>query len=231
MRSPDFFEQFANWTLTVENAEPSAALNGNTFYQVGRGPGEIDHQKIVSNEIGYYGRLNNYALELDVRLFHEAESNVLYQSLKVSDFVADNDNTIDHSGIEWQVQYQPLFSTLLRMTAAYVEVDASREGNGSKLRIYAKETGTLTWMQSWGHKYSTTFNYFIAHDLDGNSAASLRTTIERLDGRLSKGFVISQADAELYVNFQHDLSSDSYIWDELNYHDKTRLVVGVSLDF
>jgi iron complex outermembrane receptor protein len=231
VRSPDFFEQFANWTLEVENAAPSSLLNGNIYYQVGRGPGMIEHQKIVSNELGYYGRLNDYAAELDVRLFHEAESQVLYQSLSVDDFIAENDNTIDHFGIEWQVQVNPFSNTLLRMTAAYVEVDTSREDNGAKLRVYAKETATATWMQGWGSRVSTTLNYFIVKDLDDTNVNSNRSRIERIDGRISKGLNLASIDADIYMNFQHDISSDTYLWDSTYYTDSTRLVLGASVAF
>jgi iron complex outermembrane receptor protein len=231
VRSPDFFEQFANWTLEVENVPQSNLLNGNTFYKVGRGPGMIEHQKIVSNELGYYGRLNDYAAELDVRLFHEAESKVLYQSLSVDDFIAENDNTIDHFGIEWQVQVNPFSNTLLRMTAAYVEVDTSREDNGAKLRVYAKETATATWMQGWGSRVSTTLNYFIVKDLDDTNVNSNRTRIERFDGRISKGLNLASIDADIYMNFQHDISSDTYLWDSTYYTDSTRLVLGASVAF
>ncbi len=231
VRSPDFFEQFANWTFDVENATPFNILNGNTFYQVAIGSGAIDHQKIVSNEIGYYGRLNRYALELDVRVFHEAESNVLYQSLNLEDFSADNDNTIDHTGIEWQIQINPLTDTLVRMTAAYVELDTSREDNGAKLRIYAKETATATWMQGWANQISTTLNYFIVKDLDDTNENSESTRIERIDGRISKGLSVASIDANIYMNFQHDISSDSYLWDSTYYTDSTRLVLGASVDF
>jgi len=230
VRSPDFFEQFAEWALEVENPQPSEILNGSTYYQVGRGPGEIDHQKIVSNEVGYYGRLNDYALELDVRIFYEKESNVLYQSLKVDDFEADTGNTIDHTGIEWQAQVQPWSDTRLRMTAAYVEVDPSKE-SVSKLRIYAKETATVSWMQSWGYKLSSSLNYFIVKDLDDTKSKPERKRIERIDGRLVKGLNIAGIDTEVYMNFQHDISDDSYLWDGYSYTEKTRIVVGAGVNF
>ncbi len=228
VRSPDFFEQFAQWALVVEN--PSTALpNGNTYYQVGRGPGMLDHQKIVSNEIGYYGRLNEYALELDVRLFHEEESNVLYQTLTVDDFEADTGHSIDHSGIEWQIQSEPLPGTLLRMTGAYVEVDPSKKDSGAKLRVYAKETATLTWMQSWGNQFSSTLNYFLVKELDDTNSSTSRNRIERIDGRIAKGLDVASLDAQVYLNFQHDLADKEYLWE--SYTDSTRLVVGIGVNF
>ena len=227
VRSPDFFEQFAEWTLTVE--QPSTPLpNGSTFYQVGRGPGMLGHQEIISNEIGYYGRLNEYSLELDVRLFHEEESNVLYQTLAVDDFAADTDNWIDHTGVEWQVQSEILSGTLLRMTGAYVEIDGNRvDEGGSKLRIYAKETATLTWMQNWGNKLSSTLNYFVMNDLDETSSDSAH--IERFDGRIGQGLSLNDLDAEIYLNFQRELGDTEYLW--ASHTDITRLVVGVSFNF
>lgn len=230
VRSPDFFEQFADWTSVVEDS--SIALpNGNTYFQVGRGPGELDHQKIRSNEIGYYGRLNDYALELDVRIFYEEERDVLYQSLTVDGFSADTDNTIEHTGIEWQIESRPLSDTLLRMTAAYVDVETSRENNGAKLRIYSKETASLTWMQGWGNKLSSTLNYFVAKDLDQLTPTADKLQTERLDGRISKGLAFSSMDADIYLNFQHDISSDAYLWNTHYYTDSTRLVLGAVLSF
>ena len=229
VRSPDFFEQFAQWTFDVENPVSSATLNGNTFYQAGIGPGELDHQKIISTEIGYYGRFQQADLELDVRLFNEQESKVLYQSLTVDDFVADSNNSIDHYGIEWQVQSQPLADTTLRMTGAYVDIDTSREDNGAKLRVYAKETGTLSWLQNWGTGLSSALNYFIVKDLDDLNINDGGTRMERLDGRIGQAVSLPSFDAELFARFQHDLSNDPYLWDELDYEKETRLVFGVSI--
>lgn len=231
IRSADFFQQYANWRFDVEGATSNSDLNGTTFYQVAKGPGELGHQKIVSNELGYYGYFNDDAFEVDVRIFQERQSNVLYQTLTVDDFAADTGNTIEHSGIEWQLEYRPFDMTRLRLTGAFVEVDTSQQDNGSKLRIYAKETGTLSWLQNWRSDVSSTLNYFIVKDLDDTNPSTDRYRIERLDGRLLKRFSVSGVDAEVYLNVQHDLASSIYLWDVTQYTDDTRVVFGATFDF
>ncbi|MEH6347925.1 MAG: TonB-dependent receptor, partial [Bermanella sp.] len=89
VRSPDLFEQQANWSFTLDSAQIDPAqgtLNGTTFYQTQQGPDNLEHQFIESYELGYYGRIPQLDVELDIRVFHEHQADVFYQSLRLSNF-------------------------------------------------------------------------------------------------------------------------------------------------
>ena len=237
VRSPDLFEQDGYWQLTVENAVSAAPLNGTTYYQTQQAPSNLDHQYIRSYEIGYYGRFNQFNSELDIRIFEENLTDVFYQSLRIQQFKTQEDITMKFQGVEWQYSIEPLNHTQLRWVGAYVDastnVDSTHfEREQVLLRVYAKNTHTLSWIQSWGESTSSSVNYILANEYDDlNEIRDERTLIERIDMKVIHGFVLPRGNVELSLNVQHDLSSDPYIWSNSLYKEETRFQLGARFNF
>jgi len=100
------------------------------------------------------------------------------------------------------------------------------------LRVYAKNTTTLTWLQSWPMQINSSLSYMTANKMDQlDNDVTGRFLIERIDGRLAKSLNIASYDMELSATFQHDLSSDPYILSQNFYEDKTRVQFGLSFSF
>jgi iron complex outermembrane receptor protein len=234
VRSPDMFEQNANWTYTLDGATSDAPLNGTTFYLNQQGPNTLEHQFIESYEIGYYGKLALLDLESDVRIFHENLTDVYYQTLRLGEFSTEKNIKIRFEGIEWMLNVTPWEKGRIRWNAALVSAFSNTETlrEISLLRIYAQTTTTLSWLQEWPWQVNSTFTYMKADKMNQlTEIESNRSLIERIDGRLAKFIKISNHEVEVSAGFQHDLSSDSYVQIQNFYEDKTRIQLGLSLSF
>ncbi|MFY0639982.1 MAG: TonB-dependent receptor [Bermanella sp.] len=238
VRSPDLFEQDANWQLTLEDVVANVALNGTTYYQTQKGPGDLDHQYIRSYEVGYYGRFNRFNSELDIRVFEENLTDVYYQSLTLAEIETVNGITMRFQGIEWQYSVSPWASSQLRWVGAYVDADTNvdtQDVNSSDreqvlLRIYAKNTHTMSWLQSWSDDTSSSVSYILANEYDDlNTVSSQRSLIERVDLKLIQSFALPNINVELVANIQHDLTSDPYIYGETIF-TKMKLAFNYRLD-
>lgn len=233
VRSPDLFEQYANWNFEVRNAESDGQLNGTTYYETSQGPGRLDHQHIASTEIGYYGRYQKLDAEIDVRLFHERLTDVIYQSLSLGDFETTTSNRIEFNGIEMQSTFVPWQDGQLRTVAAYIDAETNQDDNEDArrlLRIYAQHQVAVTWLQTWQHNINSAVSYLRTWDYDQlNEAPADRTELERIDARIAKRWVQSDWDVELSLTAQHDLTSDAYVWPQTVYQDRTRAQLGLQV--
>jgi iron complex outermembrane receptor protein len=237
VRSPDLFEQDAYWQLNVENAQASVPLNGTTYFQTQQGPSNLDHQYIRSYEVGYYGRFNRLNSELDIRVFEERLSDVYYQSLTLDDIETINDICMRFQGVEWQYSVSPWSDAQLRWVGAYVDANSNLEGDEASreqvlLRIYAKNTHTISWLQNWNENTSSSVSYILANEYDDlNLERDDRSLIERVDVKVIHSIGLPSSNVELSANVQHDISSDPYIWGDNVYERDTRLQLAARFNF
>jgi len=100
------------------------------------------------------------------------------------------------------------------------------------LRIYARNTTTLSWLQTWPFSINTTLSYLKADKYDqlhpDNESHFL---FERLDARVAKSLNINGYELELSSSIQHNLSSKPYISSNNVYEDETRFQVGLRMSF
>lgn len=237
VRSPDLFEQDAFWQLMVENAQATEPLNGTTYFQTQQGPSNLDHQFIRSYELGYYGRLDYLNSELDVRVFEENLTDVYYQSLTLDDIETINGISMQFKGVEWQYTTSPWDDGQLRWVGAYVDAGSNLKGENADreqvlLRIYAKNTHTLSWLQRWNEDTSSSVSYILANEYDDlNVDKDDRSLIERVDMKLIHNIALPRHSLELSANLQHDIASDPYIWGDNVYERDTRLQLAARINF
>ena len=74
VRSPDMFEEAADWQLRVRDLRPAALGQSEAYVFLGsQAPGSLSQEKIVSRELGYNGHFSSLGLHLDLRLFDERD--------------------------------------------------------------------------------------------------------------------------------------------------------------
>ena len=239
VRSPDLFEQQADWSLTLENPQPNTGLNGTVFFQSSQGAKNLDHQYIESIEIGYYGRLRFMDSELDVRVFKESLTDVYFQSLDIAAIDTFNDLAVDFTGIEWQISLKPLKGTQFRWNAAYVDVQIDNPYSSDEafkqlddntiMNAYAKITSTLLWLQQWPNKINSSLSYILVDSLNSLNAEPKK--LKRIDMRIKNTLSLYQYDVELAISAQSDISDDSYLSQENVYTHKTRVQLSAQLNF
>jgi iron complex outermembrane receptor protein len=234
VRSPDMFEQQADWSFTIDGATSTAPLNGTTFFQNQQGPNTLDHQFIESYEIGYYGKIAWLDLESDVRIFHEHLADVYYQTLRLGEFSTEKNIDIRFEGVEWMLNITPWEKGRIRWNAAWVSAFSNAETLREivLLRIYAQTTTTLSWLQEWPWRINSNLTYMKADKMNQlTEIEGDRSLIERIDGRLAKIINVYDHEVEVSAGFQRDLSSDSYVQIQNFYEDKTRVQLGLSFSF
>lgn len=236
VRSPDLLEQSADWNFLVSNAQSAETLNGTTFYQTAQGPENLDHQLIQSYELGYYGRLATLDSEIDIRIFREELTDVIYQSIKLANLRSIEGNEITFDGVEWQFNSSPWQGTQFRLVGAHVDADwlISDEENLSSttlLRIYARDTVTFAWMQNWAGNDRTSLSYMVANKYDQTNNAAGRNLFERLELYMGNALVVGDLDLEISVTLQHDMSTEPFIRSENVYENNTRAQLGLKASF
>lgn len=236
VRSPDFFEQDAYWNFRVDNAQPSENLNGTTYYQIAQSDKELDHQKIVSRELGYYGRFNALDLELDVKYFVEEQTDVIYQSIRLEGIESVDDNSIEFEGMELQAQLAPWQDGLLRFVGAHIEAEVDSPSGEVEpqtlLRVHAKDQIVFSWFQDWHPKFSSSVSY--AHyskygQMDED--VEDRTRLEQVDINLYSDLKVNGMDVELSLRGQKDLASKHIIDARNQYEDDSRIQIAARINF
>ena len=236
VRSPDLFEQDAFWNFTVDNASPTNILNGITYYQTAQSEVELDHQKIVSRELGYYGRFQTLNAEVDLKYFVEEQTDVIYQSIKLEDFTVFDDNTIEFEGVELQGQFTPWDSGLIRAAGAHIEAEVDTPSGQvdatTLLRVYAQDQLALSWFQDWGHQFSTGLNYILYSKFEQiDEDVNKRDLFERVSISFQSNVRLGRVDVELAFRAQKDIESGGIIEDQNRYEDTTRVQFIAGLSF
>ena len=108
LRTPDIFEEKADWGLTVYDL--SRPVNGNetsadVFLRT-KAQGGLRSEKIWSRELGYLLQDRRWGLSFDTRLFDEKLTHLISNTLNIESFRADNNGTVRLTGAEFQLQWE-----------------------------------------------------------------------------------------------------------------------------
>src|SRR5690606_4929477 len=124
VRSPDMYENNANWRYVLRDV--SGPLDDpRIHYAWARGPGDLDHERMRSREIGYHGHFHRTGLHLDIRAFQERITGMNSQPLKVGDFQPDNASSIEFEGLETELDWHIGTANRIRLAQAYIDFEAT----------------------------------------------------------------------------------------------------------
>ncbi|MCQ4347359.1 TonB-dependent receptor [Pseudomonas stutzeri] len=214
VRSPDMFENHADWSYRVRDLRPAALGLGEALYFAGaRGNGELDQERMRSRELGYNGRFAELGLSLDVKLFHDQIGGLISETLTLEEFRPSNANRLRLRGLESELDWQPGLRDRLRLSHAYIELDASHPHDR---RPTPRHSGSAAWLRDWGHGWSSTLIYYGADLLN-------EYRFERLDLRLAKRLQLASTQLELAGVLQQRLDDEPLGWSD-NLYDARRVV-------
>ena len=230
-RTPDFFEQRANWSYVPTDADPP--LNGSRtvrFYQTAVSPGGLEEERITSREIGYLLRIPKWAGLLDVRVFDDSLTNLISEKLQVSNFEPTNGNSVRLRGAEVQAAVSPTDRWSLFLTYAYLNnSDASTILERTQ---YSRHSGAVgaSYLTLDGWRWSLAY-YGASGDGVGQNYYG------REDLTISKTFKVQKArvDASLILR-RLDRPSTTYFRDfgealESRYDDRLQLFGSLRIGF
>jgi len=233
-RTPDYFEEYAEWTFQLTDIETTADLNGDTYFESFIGPGDLDQQRIRSYELGFYGRSEDGRADTDIRLFREYQYDVIYRWPSTRNADTYTDNEIWYTGIEGQASWQPLDATRLRFNGAYTELTYDLEDGLTEERIfalYAPLTLTTTWMQSWPWQLHTTTSLILGYNYGDKNPSEDATDMKRLDFHLYRPARFAGMQGKVSLRGQRDFSADPYLPGSLAHNSVFRWQAGINLEF
>ena len=134
-RTPDQFEQFANWRYigTALSSNPFNNEDKLTYYAKAVAKGELLPEKIVSNEIGVMFLSDNKNIEFDLRIFNEKQSQLISEKLALTDFNPTNNGNATIIGAELQFSYK--FSPFTLLNASYSYTDSKATTNEKSMSV------------------------------------------------------------------------------------------------
>lgn len=101
-RTPDIFEQKADWSYSLHN------FNVNYFgseplryYFSSRAAGDLENERIASSEIGWH-YAGGKRTDFDVRVFHDRLTNLIGERLHFANFAPTNNGKDTQDGVELQ---------------------------------------------------------------------------------------------------------------------------------
>lgn len=215
VRTPDILENQADWRFSATAVNPAdvtalstiAGSNTFTFFQTGQGTGDAPTEKIVSRELGYYGRFDPVRLAVDLRVFWDrlalAEHNIEIEGSE--GFLIRPTKTFSQQGAELGLDWRPWSSQRFQLNYAYLNMDSRQDGaSDDNLAFVPMHSGSAAWWQDYsnGWQFGTTYAFY--NDLRVN-----QFHFDRLEARLAKRLALTaQQQLELSAVMQTRLSDE-----------------------
>ncbi|WP_404364111.1 TonB-dependent receptor plug domain-containing protein [Marinobacter sp.] len=234
VRTPDAFEQSADWGYRGENIEPeflAPALEGERIIEW-QALGNLEEERIISREISYFGqfRLGDGMLSSEIKLFNDSLRDI------ISGVFADTDSqgnpswdlgnfvALDQRGVELENSLE-FRDSQFRLTYAFLDQEAEYRGPPVKEtreeryirlqgRLTAEHSGSFAWIQQFQHGISGSTAYYVTRDLGEHR-------YDRVDLRLAKTFYQPRQTFEIAAKLQHYVHGEPIMFRDNRYDDHT----------
>lgn len=245
VRTPDAFEQGADWGYRGKNIEPDAFdfLEGERLIEF-QAPGNLHEERIISREISYFGqfRLGEGLLSTEVKLFHDSLRDIISGLIAVDRdprtgeprWDLGNYVALDQEGIEVEssLEFQ---NSQFRLSYAYMnqeedyrgpDVIPDQEARYIRLqgRLTARHSGSFAWIQRYSNSISTSAAYYIARDLG-------EFKYDRVDVRVAKTFYQPRFTYEVAAKLQHYPHDSPIMFLDNRYKDRTHYFFEAAVRF
>ncbi len=222
VRSPDMFENDANWQYLVRDLSPAPFGRTQSYgFTHAYGPGNLEQERMRSQELGYNGHFSSLGLSIDFKLFNDEITSLISEPLRLWSFYPSNDNWLKLHGAELEMNWYTTPGDRLRLTFANTGVEAS---NPLDETLTPRYSGSLGWMHDWGGNWSTALIYYGADELNGHR-------FDRVDLRVAREFRFNETRLELSGQLQQRLDDEPLGWPNNIYNDRHTIRLNAELDF
>ncbi len=241
-RSPDLLEQNPNFQIDVTGLNDNYLnVDEGTFY-LHQWPGarDLDHERISSLELGYYGRFNEPGIELDVKIFREHMENLITDPINIQTLELNANTHMDIEGVEVQLNWEATAKDWLWLTAAYINVDVEGEDtiepDGDVYRSYLTDTrlsAQNSLVASWSHReenWSLTGSYFW-YDAYNQYAKSKDNSYRRAEVNFKVFDRIGKYQPSLGFFVHHVIDSNPLIYSNQRYNTSNLFYVQAGINF
>ena len=163
VRSPDMFENHADWRYNVPGLRPT--VDGNSavdFFINSKSHGQLKQEKITAYELGYNGHFARQRASIDIKVFEEKISRMISHSPRLGSFNLTNNDHIKFTGTELEANWQASHNHRLRLSYAYINERASHKLDQ---KVSPPHSGSISWLYNWGRDWNASVMYFAAQQL------------------------------------------------------------------
>lgn len=228
VRSPDLLEQSPDYSLKITDLTDNyLGLDEGTFFATQTGSyGELDHERITSWELGYFGRLPMYKLDMDIKVYRDHLYQLISDPINLLTPDVSSDTTMNIKGVDWQFIWQPSRQHGLWYSGAYLNADVRLNDTANlttkesvslqavETRLSSEFSHNLSWSASFG-EWRLTQSYFW-HRSYNNFSNGRRTPYRRYEANLQKDWLVRGVTLETSA-FLHRIIDDSPIAYRTNY--------------
>lgn len=237
VRTPDAFEQNADWGYRATNISPEdfAFLNGQRLGPTVQGSGDLTEEQIVSQEISYFAqfRMGSGLLTTEVKYFNDELRDVIAGVLNVDEWTIGNNVALDQQGVELEASLE-YPDTQLRLTYAYLDQDGRYTGPPTdqetdlflrlESRLSAKHSGSIAWIQQYAWDLSSATAFYYVDEF-------ARGPFKRADLRLAKSVYSPRLNYNVALIFQHYFHDTPPVSDDNNIRDPNQVFIEAGLKF
>ena len=198
VRSPDMFENHADWQYYVKDLRPSIGQSTSAdFFMSAQGSGNLQQEKTRAYELGYNGYFAAQKLSFDIKVFDEKVTRMISYRPRLDSFKLSNNDQIEFYGSEFEGNWQATDKDRLRISYAYIKEQASHPLDQG---VTPPHSGSLAWLRSWNEDWSSSLMYFAAQKLNHND-------LQLLTARVSKQFLLGNSRLQISANLQKALNN------------------------
>lgn len=185
VRSPDLVEQSPDYSIRISGLSDNYLKldSGKIFVNQADMKRNLDHEKITSLELGYYGKSGDF--EWDLKLYQDELTQLISNPIALSTTVVTSDNEMKINGAELQFNWNVSKRDWLRVVTAYVNTNFEL-GNTAGLdaqqitnlkRVETRATAKDSIVASWHHVgdgWSATASHFWYDAYENNPSRRYR---------------------------------------------------------
>lgn len=198
VRSPDMFENHADWQYQVRDLRPAIGQSSSTdFFMSVQGSGRLKQEKTRAFELGYNGHFAQDKLSLDIKVFDEKISRMISHKPSILSFTPNNNDHISFYGSELEGNWQANQQDRLRISYAYIQEQAS---NTLDQNVTPPHSASLAWLRQWDAQWHSSLMYFVAERLHKHD-------LQLMTARLSKDIQLGRTRLQIAGNLQKALNN------------------------
>jgi iron complex outermembrane receptor protein len=238
VRSPDLLEQDPEYSVRVRNLESNYLNLSDSRIFVNQTPDsrDLQHEKIASTEIGYYGKFSDLNLEMDVKVYQDKLTQLISDHIALNSLSVESDTKMNVNGAEMQLQWQADSHNWFWMTAAYIDADVTlgdtseltekqrRSLSVVELRQTAKDNLVMSWHHQ-GEDWSLTASHFWLDAYNGSNR------YRRYEINTRKTWSIGRYHPWAGFFVQHLIDDNSLTYADQRYSTRDLYYFQVGLDF
>jgi iron complex outermembrane receptor protein len=242
VRSPDLLEQEPEYSLTARDLTDNyLGLDQGTYF-LNQTPGsrQLDHEKITSWELGYYGNFAQYGIEVDLKLHRTFQTQLISDPINLQTTNVRSDTEMRVQGADLQINWQISPRNQLWLVSAYVDADVTlgdtsgltskdiRDLQRVELRASARDSVVASWIHT-----ADDWRFAVSHfwaDAYGD-AADLDQRYRRYEVNINRHWQLGRYRPYLGVFWHHLIDDSSLVYLRQRYEVNDIYFLRLGLEF